>query len=226
MRRLIVNADDLGRTRGINAGIRAAHERGIVTSATLMVAYPAAGDVAGLARSCPGLGIGLHVALTGGPPSRRRTPLPSLVDARGRLPAKPEGLAAARAEDVGREARAQLARFRVLLGREPTHFDSHHHSQRLPDVRDAIVALASETGRPVRLASAEMRQRLLEVGVATTDRFEEGFFGETATVATLIAILESLPEARPSSCATRRRSTTSCAARAATRSLAAPSSRP
>jgi len=194
MKRLIVNADDLGRTRGINAGIRAAHERGVVTSATLMVAYSAAQEVAVLASACPGLGVGLHVALTGGPPVSPPEQIPSLVDAQGRLPAKPEGLEGVEAEDVMREARAQLARFVALLGRQPTHFDSHHHSHRLPLVWDAVVALAREIGRPVRLASPEMGEALRGSGVVTTERFEEGFFGETATVATLLTILESLPE--------------------------------
>ena len=61
-KRLIVNADDLGRTEGINEGIFDAHRRGIVTSATMMVNYPAARRVAVLARDSPGLGIGLHLA--------------------------------------------------------------------------------------------------------------------------------------------------------------------
>ena len=33
-KRLIVNADDLGRTDGLNRGVAEAHRRGIVTSAT------------------------------------------------------------------------------------------------------------------------------------------------------------------------------------------------
>src|SRR5437762_14249294 len=95
MKRVIVNADDLGRTPGINRGVFEAHRRGIVTSASLMVNYPAAAEVAQLSAENPGLGIGLHVALTGGvpalPPERVRT----LVDAHGRLPSRPSGLGAA-----------------------------------------------------------------------------------------------------------------------------------
>ena len=45
-RSLIVNADDLGRTKGINSGIFEAHSSGLVTSATLMVGFPAAGEAA------------------------------------------------------------------------------------------------------------------------------------------------------------------------------------
>jgi hypothetical protein len=51
LRLLIVNADDLGCSRGVNRGIIEAHERGIVTSASLMVNRPAASEAAEYAPS-------------------------------------------------------------------------------------------------------------------------------------------------------------------------------
>ena len=60
---LIVNADDFGRTGGINRGIARAHEEGIVTSASLMVRDPAAAEAAAYAGEHPQLGVGLHVDL-------------------------------------------------------------------------------------------------------------------------------------------------------------------
>lgn len=192
-RRLIVNADDLGRTHGINAGIARAHAEGIVTSATLMVAYAAAADVPALAAAHPGLGIGLHVALTGGPPVLPPTRLPSLVDAHGRLPARPELLAGADPAEVAAEVRAQLERFCALLGRWPTHLDSHHHSHRLALVLEVVVDLARERGLPVRAASPEVAQRLRREGLRTTEAFVEDFFGEEATQATLEKVLARLP---------------------------------
>lgn len=193
-RRLIVNADDLGRTPGINHGVFEAHRRGVVTSATLMVNYPAAAQAAALAAESPRLGIGLHLALTGGVPTLSPAEVPTLVDAGGRLPPRPEGLAGADPREILAEARAQLRRCRALLGRLPTHLDSHHHSHRLPAVLDAVVAIARETGRPVRGASPETRERLRREGVATTDHFVEDFYGEGATLDGLIGILRSLPE--------------------------------
>ena len=86
-KRLIVNADDLGRTEGINEGIFDAHRRGIVTSATMMVNYPAARRVAVLSRDSPALGIGLHVSLSGGVPTLPPDQLRSIVDTNGMLPA-------------------------------------------------------------------------------------------------------------------------------------------
>ena len=62
-RYLIVNADDFGQSTGINKGVIQAHEEGIVTSASLMVRWPAAPEAAAYARNRPGLSVGLHVDL-------------------------------------------------------------------------------------------------------------------------------------------------------------------
>jgi len=192
-KRLIVNADDLGRTAGINQGVFEAHRRGVVTSATMMVNYPAALDVPALSAASPDMSIGLHLALTGGvtalPAERVRT----LVDDRGLLPPKPDGLRGADAGEVLAEARAQLARFREIMKRDPSHFDSHHHSHReVPAVLDALVTLARETNLPVRAASRAVSERLKREGIATTDRFVEEFFDNTVTVEVLLRIVEEV----------------------------------
>src|SRR6516225_220913 len=59
-RSLIVNADDFGQSPGVNRGIIEAHERGIVTSASLMVRWPAARAAASYARRHLKLSVGLH----------------------------------------------------------------------------------------------------------------------------------------------------------------------
>jgi predicted glycoside hydrolase/deacetylase ChbG (UPF0249 family) len=192
-RRLIVNADDLGRTRGVNEGVLAAHQRGIVTSSSLMVNYPAAALVPALSASAPGLGIGLHVQLSGGPPQLPPERLRSFAGRDGLLPPRPDGLSEADPLEVLAEVRAQLERFRQLMGRDPTHFDGHHHCHRVPAVFAAVVAVARETGRPVRAVEAAMRPLLLREGIASADRFDESFDGETATIETLVGIIRSLP---------------------------------
>lgn len=77
MARLIVNADDLGYATEINRGILEAHERGAVTSASLMVDRPAAEHGAAIARRTPRLSVGLHSVLTSAAssPLRRRIAL-------------------------------------------------------------------------------------------------------------------------------------------------------
>jgi len=186
---LIVNADDLGRTKGINSGIFEAHSNGLVTSATLMVGFPAAGEAAARLDEFPDLGVGLHVALTGVPSILPTETLPSLTGAAGRFPAKPEGLVHPAPEEVLMEARAQLDLFVELTGRPPTHLDSHHHSHRHPVVCKALVTLAREHDLPIRNASPEVGLRLRRDGVTTTDFFVESFFGVDARLDVLVEIL-------------------------------------
>ncbi|MCB1008012.1 MAG: carbohydrate deacetylase [Acidobacteria bacterium] len=191
-RLLVVNADDLGRTVGINDGIFEAHARGIVTSATMMVGFPAARDAAARLGEHPRLGIGLHVTLTGARPTLPAAAVPSLVDASGRLPRKPERIARFEPSEVRAEIRHQLDRFRELTGRLPTHLDSHHHSHRVPVVLEALIEVAREHRLPVRRASEEVAERLAEEGVATTDTFVERFIDAEARLEVLLEILAGL----------------------------------
>src|SRR5262245_54840774 len=62
-RQLIVNADDFGQSAGVNEGVLRAYDEGIVTSASLMVRWPAAAPAAVAARIRPGLSVGLHIDL-------------------------------------------------------------------------------------------------------------------------------------------------------------------
>lgn len=144
MRYLIVNADDLGLTDGVNRGILEAAEHGIVTSASLMVRQPAA---AGAARACKGsaLSIGLHLDLGEWVFRNGEWVLAySVVDTND-----PQAVAA----EVGR----QLAEFRKLLGRNPTHLDSHQHAHRNEPVRSIALKHARDLGIALRECTPEIR---------------------------------------------------------------------
>jgi predicted glycoside hydrolase/deacetylase ChbG (UPF0249 family) len=119
---LIVNADDFGLTAGVTEGIVEAHVRGILTSTSLMVDGAGAERAAALAHDHPRLSVGLHFV----------DDTPELDE---------PGHAA-------REFAAQLARFRELMGSEPTHVDSHHHvhMKRMP----TFVPLVEPLGVPLR----------------------------------------------------------------------------
>jgi predicted glycoside hydrolase/deacetylase ChbG (UPF0249 family) len=188
-KRVIVNADDFGRTAGVNRGIIEAHRRGIVTSASLMVGFPAAAEAASLAKENADLGVGLHLTLTDGVPAQTPQQVRDLVDESGRFHLRPEALDGAPPAQIQEEARAQLWRFRKLMGRDPTHLDSHHHAHRSPAVLEAVLTLAWETGLPVRQGTAALRERLAREGIPTTDGFLEDFHGEGATLETLLAIV-------------------------------------
>lgn len=126
---LIVNADDFGTSEGINSGIVEAHSHGIVTSTSLMVGAAAAAHAVTLAREHPALSIGLHWDLDSG-----GQPTVDLADP-----------AAVRAELA-----RQLGAFQELVGRPPTHVDSHHHIHREPDVGPLARELAAPLGVPLR----------------------------------------------------------------------------
>ena len=132
MNYLIVNGDDFGASRGINRGILEAHETGILTSTSLMVNSPSARDAAALSRAAPKLSVGLLFDLR----IDGKTPAD---DSRPRLSA---------------ELRDQLRRFRALMGRLPTHLDSHHNVHRDPAALPLFAELAQEFGLPLRGSSA------------------------------------------------------------------------
>jgi predicted glycoside hydrolase/deacetylase ChbG (UPF0249 family) len=192
-KRLIVNADDLGRSPAVNRGVLEAHRRGIVTSASLAVNFPAAGDVPALAQDNPGLGIGLHLTFSGGAPVLPPERIPTVVDEEGLLPPAPEGVDRARPDEILAEARAQLRLFRELMGRVPTHLDTRQHAHRRAAPLEAVLTLAWETGLPVRNASADVHERLRREGIRSTDQVMAEFHGETATLEALVTLLGGLP---------------------------------
>jgi predicted glycoside hydrolase/deacetylase ChbG (UPF0249 family) len=137
-RLLIVNADDFGQSDGINRGIVEAFDHGIVTSASLMVRWPAVEAAAKYARSRPDLSLGLHIDL-GEWYLRDGTWVPRY-----------EVLPSETAEHVSAELRRQVERFRALTGEDPTHIDSHQHVHVADYARDATLEIAAELAVPVR----------------------------------------------------------------------------
>jgi predicted glycoside hydrolase/deacetylase ChbG (UPF0249 family) len=178
MKRLIVNADDFGRARGVNAGILRAHRDGIVTAATLMVSAPATDDAARAARATPSLDVGVHLTVTYGRPISDPAAIRSLVEHDGsfpRLPAAFLGTGRADRDEALTEYRAQFARAQELLGRAPTHLDSHHWLHDEPALEWAVIALGSETGTAVRPHDDAQRGRLRAAGVRAVDRYRRDF---------------------------------------------------
>jgi len=190
-RRLIVNADDFGLTRGVSAGILTAHRHGIVTSTTVLVTADVDRGELAAARDA-GLGMGLHVNLTLGRPL---TNARSLVDASGRF-VRDARRAAQRAavKDVEREVGAQIDKFLTLVRRGPTHLDTHHHVGLHEPVTGVVLAAAKRLGVPVRSQNGGARARARAAGLRTPDHF----FGESGpgaywTLATTLARLRDLP---------------------------------
>jgi len=176
-RRLIVNADDFGQSRGINRGIMEAQERGIVTSVSLMVRWPAAVEASAYARRLPGLSTGLHVDLGEWTCHQGAwRPLYLVV---------PVDDPAAVKDEVER----QLLLFRKLMGRNPTHLDSHQHQHLREPAASIMGALAKDLGVPLRDRDA----RIHDTGVFYGQTADGQPWPEAITTSALIQTLETLP---------------------------------
>ena len=144
---LIVNADDLGWTEGVNRGIAEAHRNGIVTSASLLANGRAFASGVEVARSTPGLGVGVHLNLSDGAPVAARELVTSLVNDAGEFEGGPEGLLLRIASrgltlrEVEMEWEAQIEKVRDT-GIQPTHLDGHKHVHMLPGLFELALRLA------------------------------------------------------------------------------------
>jgi len=151
MKRLIVNADDFGLTRGVNEGIARAFREGILTSTTLMANGPAFADAVEQARANPGLGVGCHLVLVGGRSVAAPKQAGSLADRNGMLPRSLLALVTqltcgrVQPKDIESEFRAQIERVRSA-GIKPTHLDTHKHTHSHPKVMEALARVAKEFG--------------------------------------------------------------------------------
>jgi chitin disaccharide deacetylase len=147
VKNLIVNADDLGWTDGVNRGIVEAHRNGIVTSASLLANAAEFRAAVELTRSVPGLGVGVHLNLSDGAPLAGRASVPSLVNQAGEFEGGPESLLlriATRAlalSEVEKEWDAQIGRVRDVAV-QPTHLDGHKHVHMLPGLFEIALRLA------------------------------------------------------------------------------------
>lgn len=174
---LIVNADDFGLSEGTNRGIIESHERGILTSTSLMVRQPAAASAAAYAKANPALAIGLHIDL--GEWEWRD----------GAWFQVWQVVATEDADAIAAEIERQLDLFHSLIGRAPTHLDSHQHVHRHEPVRSVAIAVAARLGVPLRGVSG---------GIAFCGSFyghggKGAPFPEGVSAGNLLSLLRELP---------------------------------
>jgi predicted glycoside hydrolase/deacetylase ChbG (UPF0249 family) len=148
--RLIVNADDLGSSAGIDRAIFAAHDKGIVTSASLMANGASFEHAVAGVLERPRLGCGVHLVLHDEPPVSDPARIPSLVGRDGRL--KPlrdavRGLlfGSSVPAEIEAEYTAQIQRT-IAAGIQPSHLDSHCHLHAFPAVGPIVHALGERFG--------------------------------------------------------------------------------
>ena len=165
MKNLIVNADDLGWTEGVNRGIAEAHRRGLVTSTSLLANGRTFESGLAVHRDHPELGVGVHLNLSDGPPTAPAPRVRGLLNKAGELEGGPESLLlriAARSlplDEVELEWDAQIAKIKGA-GISPTHLDGHKHVHMLPGLFQLALRLARKHGvGAIRIAHEESRLR-------------------------------------------------------------------
>jgi hopanoid biosynthesis associated protein HpnK len=156
-RRLIVTADDFGADEAVNEAVEEAHHAGILTSASLMVAAPAAADAVARARRLPGLRVGLHLVLIDGVPVLPAPELGALVGGDGQFDRRQirAGLryffGPGARRSLAAEIAAQFAAFRAT-GLALDHVNAHKHMHVHPTVARLLVEIGAAYGvRAVRL---------------------------------------------------------------------------
>jgi predicted glycoside hydrolase/deacetylase ChbG (UPF0249 family) len=173
---LVVNADDFGASDGVNAGIITAHEHGIVTSTSLMVRGESVGAAADYARIGT-LSVGLHVDLGEW----------SYSDGEWRQLYKVVDLDDRRA--VEDELQRQLALFQELVGRTPTHLDSHQHVHRDDPLRSALTKTARDLQIPVRNGGG-----IVYIGAFYGQADKGTPYPEAITVDAMVALIDGLTD--------------------------------
>jgi len=156
---LIVNADDLGMSAGINRAIFEGHARGIVTSASLLAGGALFDEAVEELAQHPRLGVGVHLCLHEERPVLPPERIPSLVGEDGKL--RPLGAVLKQAvtgrlpaDEVEAELSAQVERVRQA-GVEIDHFDSHCHVHAFPSIARVVRRVADRHGvRRIRRTEA------------------------------------------------------------------------
>ena len=182
MKNLIVNADDLGWTPGVNRGIAEAHSNGIVTSASLLANGEAFEDGVRTARELPRLGVGVHLNLSDGKPVAPAERVKSLLGEDGEFSNGPEGLLfrltakSASRREVEIEWEAQIDKVQQA-GVRATHLDGHKHVQMLPGLFEIALRLAKKHGiAAVRVSheASSLRAALTDGGQSSSVIIKQG----------------------------------------------------
>lgn len=161
-KKVIINADDLGISPGVNRGIVETHLNGILNSASLMVNARYAEDAIGRVRALPDLKMGLHISLISGKPVSPAKEVPTLIDEKGYFPKRGINLICKllfngqrMLRDIAKEIRAQIE-LMESFGLKIEHIDSHDHIHIFPSIMDLVIPLAKEFKIP-RIRYANQR---------------------------------------------------------------------
>lgn len=176
-KKLIVNADDFGQSDGVNKGIIKAYEQGILTSASLMVRYPAAYAASAYAKR-NNLDLGLHVDLG------------EWILKNDEWSALYEVVSTDDLIKVSAELKNQLETFYRIHGKNPSHLDSHQHVHIHENIKSVFLEMAQKLNITLRKCSKNIKYCGDFYG-QTSDSLP---FHEGISVNNLKRIISTLPE--------------------------------
>lgn len=164
---LIINADDLGLTTGVNHTISDLFVDGTITSTTVMVTATDYRDAVRIIQSQSGISCGVHITMTSSLPEALVGPIsapeevPSLIDAAGKFHMdRDKYFLSARPEEALHESTAQIERA-IADGIDVTHIDSHEGTmQLLPEFADLYLGLAAKFRLPLRMGSRALLEQI------------------------------------------------------------------
>jgi len=185
---LIINADDLGLHPAVDRGIVDAWALGAISDSSVFANTPHLAELLQHADAI-GMPVGVHLNLTLGPPLSNPSDIPTLVSAEGAFMKRTMWTMPLPIHEVYLELERQVERV-CELGWRPSHLDSHHHIHRYPEILDVVMTLAHSYQLPVRATDSTMREALRAEDIMTPGHLSMEFYGEAATVETLMRLVE------------------------------------
>lgn len=187
MKKLIVNADDFGRTHGINRGILECFKNGIVTSATVMINMPFAQEAIQIAIDNK-IPLGLHLNITSG--ESYLTGSNYLFGDKGKVKDAYKNKGSFSVQDMKiiiNEYEAQIVEFFRFSKKMPSHLDHHHNLQDTNGYLDTYMNFMKKINLPTRT-----RHKI--IGVKAPDKIIDNFFTNLElTKAHLLDLMVNIP---------------------------------
>jgi len=182
---LIFNADDFGKTKPINQAVFELAKFGTLTSTTVMVNTPYAYE-ANLLNDIPNFSIGLHYNLTEGKPISDASKIPSLIDQNGQFFSYPQFILKLRKGKLRKsemviELQAQFDKLEEIIGKRPSHIDSHQNIHKQWGVAMALIEF-SKTNPNLGLRSS--RRYIVFSGAINKTVVGMGFLKKIIFIAT------------------------------------------
>ncbi len=204
-RRLIVNADDFGKSEAANEAIVRAHREGVLTTTSLMTGGDACDSAVRLARENSRLGVGLHLTLLCGRAVLPPDQIPGLVNRKAEFTNNPAGAGfryffnRSLRGQLRAEIHAQFEKFRAT-GLRLDHVNGHLHLHLHPVIFRILLEDAHQLGLErmrltfdpfwlnLRLASGQLAYRLVHavifhlLSARARPQLRKGNFGHTHRV--------------------------------------------